>query len=247
MTRLRALRQSGSLKLAFPRSFQAQAEAIVINTAGGITGGDRFSLEAKAGTGATLSLTTQAAERAYRAQTGEVGQVDTRLVVEDGAQLKWLPQELILFDHCALRRRLDIQLAPKAQLLMVEPVVFGRAAMQETLNDVFFEDRIAIWRGGAPLYVDGMDLRGHAARHLRRSASAAGAGAMASVVMVDARAARFLAPVRDILPQTAGASLLAEDTLVIRHLAADSLELRRALVPVLDLLTDNTLPTSWRL
>lgn len=219
----------------------------MINTAGGITGGDRFALEVRAGYGASLSLTTQAAERAYRAQFGEIGQVDTKLVVEEDAQLKWLPQELILFDHCALRRKLNIQLAKTARLLMVEPVVFGRTAMNEVLSDVYFEDRVSIWRDGAPLYVDGMNLHGNAAAHLTRSAIAGGAGAMASIVMVDPRAAGVLTTVRERLPQTAGASLLRDDTLVVRHLATDSLELRRALVPVLDLLTENTLPTSWRL
>lgn len=245
--RLSGLRQSGSMKLAFPRTPGARVEAIMINTAGGITGGDRFEIAARAGAGATLSLTTQAAERAYRAQPGEVGEVGTTLIVEDEARLNWLPQELILFDRCALRRRLEVRLAPRARFLMVEPVVFGRAAMNEALHEVFFEDRIALWRDDAPLYVDGMDLRGDATGHLAGSAIAAGAGAMASIVMVDPRAGGFLDPVRALLPATAGASLLAGDMLVVRHLAADSLDLRRALVPILDLLTDNTLPTSWRL
>lgn len=219
----------------------------MVNTAGGITGGDRVSLDIDVLPGATLTITTQAAERAYRAQVGEVGHVRTALTVKQSASLNWLPQELILFDRCALRRRLDIQLAATARLLMVEPVVFGRAAMPEVLRDVMFQDRIRITRNGRPLYIDGMKLEGDATAHLARATIADGAGAMASVVMVAPDAARRLGPVRTMLPCTAGASMLADDVLVIRHLAPDSFELRRTLIPVLELLSDHPLPTSWRL
>lgn len=246
-TRLRDLRQSGSLKLVFPQSHRPDAEAILVNTAGGITGGDQFSLDITVQRGAALTLTTQAAERAYRAQSGEIGRVTTDISVQDGASLNWLPQELILFDRCALRRRLTIDLAAQAHLLMVEPVVFGRAAMPEVLRSVMFQDRIRITRAGRPLYIDGMDFRGDAAAHLARPAIANGAGAMASAVLVAPNAQSHLKTVRALLPQTAGASMLAEDVLVIRQLATDSFELRRTLIPVLNHLTQNTLPTSWRL
>lgn len=246
-TRLRDLRQSGSLKLVFPQTHRQDAEAIIVNTAGGITGGDQFELGVTVEQGAQLSITTQAAERAYRAQHGEVGSVTTNITVADGGTLCWLPQELILFDRCALRRRLSIELAPEANLLMVEAIVFGRAAMPEVLSDVMFQDRIKISRAGHPLYIDGMDLSGDAAKHLARPAIADGAGAMASVVMVGPDAKNHLTTVRKLLPQTAGASMLTEDVLVIRQLATDSFELRRSLIPVLDHLTHNTLPLSWRL
>ena len=246
-TRLRDLRQSGSLKLVFPQTHSPDAEAILVNTAGGITGGDQFSLDIEVQTGAALNITTQAAERAYRAQRGEIGCVTTDISVQDGASLNWLPQELILFDRCALRRRLTIDLAARASLLMVEPVVFGRAAMPEVLRDVMFRDRISITREGCPIYIDGIDLYGNAAAHLARPAIANGAGAMASVVMVAPDVERHLKTVRALLPRTAGASLLAKDVLVIRQLATDSFELRRTLIPVLDHLTKHSLPTSWSL
>ncbi|KAF0677240.1 Urease accessory protein UreD [Profundibacterium mesophilum KAUST100406-0324] len=241
------LRQSGSTRLVFPRVHRLDAEVILVNTAGGITGGDSFSLELALAARARLTLTTQAAERAYRAQPNEIGSVDTRIDVASGARLNWLPQELILFERSALRRRLHIDLAPGAELLMVEPVVFGRAAMGETLRDIFFHDRIRITRDGTPLYIDAMRLSGDASGQLRRPAIANGAGAMASVVLVHPGAAGRLPRIRAALPATAGASLIAPDTLVLRLLAEDSFALRRSLLPLLDHLTDNTLPTSWRL
>lgn len=219
----------------------------MVNTAGGITGGDQYTLAATVGAGGTLTLTTQAAERAYRAQVGEIGSVATTLTVEDHATLNWLPQELILFDHCALRRRLQIDLHGSAELLMVEPVVFGRAAMNERLTEVFFRDYIRINRDAQPIYLDGMDLSGDAAAHTARRAIAGGARAMASVVLVRPDAAAQLDALRAMLPPTAGASLLANDILVVRQLAEDSFALRRDLMPILSHLTNNSLPISWRL
>lgn len=246
-TRIKDLRQSGSTKLVFPQNRRPDAEVILVNTAGGITGGDQFDLDICVMTNAGLTLTTQAAERAYRAQSGEIGRVTTKLSVQTGARLNWLPQELILYDCCALRRRLDISLDEEARFLMVEPVVFGRAAMREELRDVMFQDRIKITRNRTPLYIDGMDLIGDAAAHLASPAIANGAGAMASVVLVAPDAGSHLSSVRAALPSSAGASMLAEDVLVIRQLASDSFELRRSLVPILEQLTQNNLPTSWKL
>lgn len=247
MTRLVDLRQSGSLKLVFPATHRADAEAVIVNTAGGLTGGDRFDITATVEMGAALTLTTQAAERAYHAQPGEIAEVDTTLTACAKARLHWLPQELILFNSAALRRRLTVNLAADAHLLMVEPMVFGRAAMGERLSDVNFEDRIHITRAGAPIYRDGMTLRGDAAAHLARPATANGAGAMASLVYVAPDAAGRLNEVRNLLPETGGASLLATDMLVMRVLATDSFEMRQSLVPILNLLSQNTLPKSWRL
>ncbi|MGC9417419.1 MAG: urease accessory protein UreD [Rhodovulum sp.] len=242
---LSGLRQSGAFKALFPRPRGAAVEAVLVNTAGGITGGDRFDTRIEAQAGSHLSVTTQAAERAYRAQPGERGRVGNRLAVGPGARLDWLPQETILYEGSALERTLAVDLAADAQLLMVEPVVFGRAAMGEVLHDALFRDRIEIRREGVPLYLDALRLEGDIAAHVVRPAVAGGAGAMASLVLVSPAAEAHLAPVRALMPATGGASLLRDDVLVLRLLAPDSFALRRALVPALMRLTDNALPRSW--
>ena len=219
----------------------------MVNTAGGVTGGDSFLVEATASPGATLTLTTQAAERAYRAQPGQTGHIRTAIRVKAGARVNWLPQELILYEGCALRRRLRVDLAGDATFLMVEPVVFGRAAMGERLSSARFSDRIKIIRDGLPLYRDGVELQGHLAEALARPAAAPGAGAMASVVYIAPDAEAQLVALRADLPPRAGASLLQPDMLVLRCLAEDSHALRQTLLPVLDRLTGHTLPVSWRL
>lgn len=244
---IRQLRQAGALKLIFPTVHRKDAEAVIVNTAGGVTGGDRLVLQAEVDPQAELTITTQAAERIYRAQPGEVGRIGTTLTVADGARLNWMPQETILFDHAALQRHLRIDLAGSAEVLMVEPLVFGRAAMGEVIHAVHFRDHVRLTREGKPLYTDGIRFDGDLDAHLARPAIAAGAGAMATVVLVSAQAQVPLPAVRAILPATGGASLLAPDVLVIRLLAVDGFELRRALIPILLELNAGKLPLSWRL
>lgn len=238
-------RTSGATKTSFPRN-RSGLEAIVVNTSGGVTGGDRFRVEATAGAACDLTLTTQAAERVYRSTLG-VARVRSRLRVSEDAFLSWLPQETILFENAALDRRLSIELAPGGRLLMAEPVIFGRSAMGERLRSAHFRDRIEIWRKGVPLYRDSVNLSGDLDAAFARKAIAAGAGAMACAVFVSDTAAARLDQVRRLLPATGGASLLRPDLLVLRILAADGFLLRTSLVPILELLKDHELPRSWSL
>ncbi|WP_299736771.1 urease accessory protein UreD [uncultured Roseobacter sp.] len=240
------LRQSGALKLLFPRT-TGPLEAILINTAGGITGGDSFTISGTAGEGSELTLTTQAAERAYRAQQTQTGHLETHLTVEKGARLNWLPQETILYDGCALRRRLEVEIATGSRFLMVEPVLFGRRAMGEDVHDIHFEDQITLRQEGTVIYRDGVCLSGDAAAQLDRPTIAGGARAMASLVFVAPEAEAYIAPLRDLIGPTGGVSLLRPGVLVARLLAEDGFHLRRRLVPMLDDLTQNQLPKSWRL
>lgn len=242
---LSGLRQAGSLKALFPRISSGPCQAVMVNTAGGITGGDRFGIEARAEPGSALTLTTQAAERAYAAQPGETGTLSTRLEAGAGAVLNWLPQETILYDRCALTRRLEAEIAGDARLLVCEPLVFGRAAMGERVTQGAFRDRIAIRREGRPLYTDATRLEGDISASLARRAVADGAGAMAQVVLVAPDAEAHLRPIREILPEHAGASLIGQDVLAIRLLAPDSHLLRRVLIPVLTRLARAPLPRSW--
>ncbi len=238
-------RTQGCMKALFPRRADG-VEAICINTSGGLTGGDRLSLSGAAGAGSRLVLTTQAAERAYRS-AGGWARVETRLTVAEGARLDWLPQELILFEGARLMRSLRADLTGDARMLLVEPVIFGRAAMGEVLRDAGLHDRIEIWRDGAPLYCDALRMEGDLAAQMARPALGGGAGAMACVVYVGADAEAHLAPLRAVLPETGGASLLRPDVLVARVLAEDGFALRQTLLPALDRLSGQGLPISWRL
>ncbi len=241
-TALDGLHQAGSAKVVFPRAATG-LQAVTVNTAGGITGGDQFEYAFTAGEDAHLCVTTQAAERAYGAQVDQTGQLNTTLKVETGARLDWLPQETILFNTSRFTRDMRIELASNARLLFVEPLVFGRAAMGEVCTDIAFRDRVEIYRDGSPLFVDAMALIGDAQHKLQRAAL--GAGALASLVYIAPDGAGHLAAIRAGLPDSAGATLIGDDVLHLRFLAQDSFALRAALIPVLERLTDNSLPRAW--
>lgn len=239
------LRMGGSLKLLFPRSDDAALQAVLINTAGGVTGGDHFEFEACAQTGAALSLTTQAAERAYKARAGEIGVIENSLKAKDKASLYWLPQETIIFEGSNLKRTLNVDLGQSAKAVLAETLVFGRAAMGETITDAKFHDRIEVTRDGCPLFIDQIDLRTEMAARLHAKWGCDGAGALATILVVGDQAERLLPLVRDLLPDTGGASLLQADLLVARILARDSFEMRKATVPILKAATSGDLPRPW--
>ncbi len=246
-SRIDALSMSGSFKLLFPSPAGTALDAVLINTAGGITGGDQFTCEAEAGAGADLSLTTQAAERVYRAVGANPGRLSTRLSAQAGSRLAWLPQETILFDGAHLKRRLSVDLAEDARFLMVEPLVFGRAAMGEELHNARFDDRVEIRRAGQPIWLDAVRLEGDLAVQMDRSALGRGARAMASLVYAAPDAEALRDKLRALLPETAGASLVRPGLLCARFLAPDSYTLRRSLVPALRLLNQDTIPKPWML
>ena len=246
-TRLKKLRQEGSYRASFPRHSKGNIETVIINTAGGVTSGDKFTTTITAHENSQISITTQAAERIYRARDTLVGEIQTSLCLQKNAQLYWLPQETILFDGARLKRRLDVDLHSSAKFLMVEPLVFGREASGEKLLSGMLDDRVSISSNGQPIYIDRIKLKDNITDQLMRPALANNSHAVVSIVLVKPNAKLLLEPVRALLPQKAGASLLNDNILVVRMLAQDSYEMRTATFPILTLLTHNTVPKNWRL
>ncbi len=246
-TVLDRLYQSGSSKALLPRTFDPGLTAVLLNTAGGITGGDRFDNEIRAGRDTTLILTTQTAERAYRALPGQTGNVTTRLRAENNAVLRWLPQETIVFDGAALTRRLEIDLDEGATLLAVEPVVLGRAAMGEEVRDLRLSDTWRIRKADKLIYADGLRIAGNAAVETESIATLGGHLAFAAMVYVAPDADRQIDTLRTLLGSNGGASLVHDGVLAARLTAPDGMALRKALIPALEHLHGTALPRTWKM
>jgi urease accessory protein len=244
------LRQVGCLKARFPRVEQEEwASAVVLNTSGGVAGGDRLDGAFELRAGARATITAQAAERFYRSLPGgDAALVRNRLSIAAGGCLEWLPQETILFDRCAVDRRLDVDLADDAWFLGVESLVFGRAAMGERVTQAWLRDGIRVRRGGHWLLHDAVRLEGAVDAALQRAPIAGGARSMATVVHVMPNAEAALDVVRAALTDTvaeAGVSAW-NGMLVARILAADSAVLRRAVIAALQVLREGRpLPRVW--
>jgi urease accessory protein len=234
--------EEGCAKLRMPTRLAGQSpEAIIINTSGGLAGGDRLEIDVQAAS--DLCLTTQAAEKVYRSLSEET-RISTRLSGRDEARLLWLPQETILFDGARLERSLDVDLQENAGLLAVESVALGRKAMGESLTDFSFHDRWRIRRCGKLIYAD--DLRFDPARILG-AAALEGASAFATLVFVGAEVGCFLEPLRDVIGDLGGVSAW-DGKLVARLTGVDGFDLRKTLIPALTLLVaPNELPKVWTL
>jgi urease accessory protein len=256
-TVLQTLRQEGCLKARHPRPEPGGiAETVLLNTSGGITGGDDLALSVEAQPGSRFVVTTQAAERFYRASIASpAATIRSDVTVGEGALLEWLPQETILFDRCRVDRSLTVSLAPSARFLGVESLIFGRQAMGETVHEISLIDRIIIRQGGRLRLHDATRLHGEVGMLMGRASTFADARAMATVVAVTPEAEAFVEPLRSAL----GTGLLPDHSLeagvsawnglvLARLLAADGATLRRAVMVALDILRNGAgLPRVWQL
>ncbi len=249
-TKIDTLFQAGALKSRLPRPQEpAICEAVTLNISGGVAGGDELDTAVTLAPGAQVVLASQAAERIYRT-VGPPARITTRLTVQDGARLDYLPQETILFDRFALDRSLEIDLHGQAAFIGVETLVFGRRAMGETVRHGALRDRILVRRDGRLVFQDMTRLEGDIFAQTARPAVAGGAGAVAGLILAGPGSMQKLDALRAVLhaaePVVAGAS--AFDGMVFaRILAPDGAMLRRCLLAALDVCRDGrALPRIWQ-
>ena len=182
-TRRAEMHEAGSLRVRFPKVEGEECEAVLVNTAGGIAGGDRFDIAVTVGAGARLLAGGAAAEKVYRSH-GPEAEIALRLDVGAGASLRWLPQETILFDRVGLSRSIEVVIAENAALVLAEGVVFGRTAMQETVTRGCLRDRWRVRIGGQLVFAETLSLDGDVAGQLAAPAVGNGAAAIATVLIV---------------------------------------------------------------
>ena len=239
--RLDRLRQQGSAK-AIPLP---GPEVVILNTSGGITGGDHLSINLDVGAGCRLTATTQTAERLYRASEG-IGRMEVNLTVGQGGHLDWLPQETIAFQGSNTHRTTRITLAENATCLACETLVLGRTAMGETVIQAQLRDWREVTRGTTPLYIDPLVLD---AKRLEDSAAGlAGAKVVASVIMIAPNVQDALGPLRATFTDdavTAGASAF-EGKLTLRLLGPDAWPVRKQMIRILNVLRKGALPRVWQ-
>jgi len=244
VTRRGTLHESGSLRVRFPSPEDHGLSAVLVNTAGGMAGGDRFDIGISAAEGARLTLTTAAAEKVYRAPAA-AAELNIGLKVASSAHLSWLPQETILFDQAKISRSIDVELQAGASLLLAEIAVFGRAAMGETMRRGSFVDRWRVRQGGKLVFAETVRLDGDIGKKLARPAIAGGGGAIATVLVVPGDEA-LVARIRDICASFSGEVGLSawNGFAMARFCAQDASRLRADVMAVLAA-TGAQLPRLW--
>jgi urease accessory protein len=245
VTRRGDLHESGSLRVRFPSPEHEGLSGVFVNTAGGIAGGDRFDIGIAVGEGARLTLTTAAAEKVYRAP-GPAAQLNIALKVESGAHLSWLPQETILFDRARIIRRIDIDLAKDASLLLCEIVVFGRAAMGEKMLHGEFVDRWRLRRAGKLVFAETVRLDGDIGKKLARPAVANGSVAIGTALIVPGDEA-LVERIREASEAFGGEVGIScwNGFAMARFCAQDAARLRADMMTVLGRASPAALPRLW--
>jgi urease accessory protein len=244
MTRRSHVREEGSLRLRFPTPAAAHLEAVIVNTAGGIAGGDRLDIAIELGDGARLSVTSAAAEKIYRS-LGPDARLDVRLRLGAQSSLLWLPQELILFNEVRLRRSIEVEMASSANLVLAEMSIFGRSAMGERLEHGSLFDRWRVRREGKLIFAETVRLEGAIAEKLSQCAVASGSAAVATLLLVpggEALAEKLRALGPDFRGEVAASAW--NGITLARFLGLDGAQVRHDLARALTEL-DVSLPRLW--
>jgi len=245
ITRRSRVHESGSLRVRFPGSPAAELEAVTVNTGGGMTGGDAFDIDVSVGENARLVVTTTAAEKIYRS-LGPPVTVNVKIRVAAGGTLAWLPQETILFDRASLHRRIEVDLADTAQLVLVEPLIFGRTGMGEAVRSGTLHDTWRVRQGGRLIYAEGTQLSGPIEQSLGECAVANGGVAIATALVVpgDETLTDAVQAIGGEFRGEVGVSAWNGRT-VLRFCARDGAALRHDIICALGTIRTAPLPRNW--
>jgi len=255
-TRIATLYQEGAAKIRMPRQHlrQGHLDTVIINTAGGLTGGDHLTWRLGCAAGGSLTVTTQACEKIYKSSGGNA-RVETSLSVGPGGSLLWLPQETILFDRGRLSRHIEVELATDSSFLMVEAYVLGRKARGERVDHGHIDDRWRVSCEGRLVHREDLRLTGDVDTQICRQAILSGGVAFATVLLVAPDALDRLEQVRghavrapDSLLGISAWPVAGTGKLLARISATDGYNLRKRLIPLLEQLAgDAPVPKIWSL
>ncbi|MGA7063465.1 MAG: urease accessory protein UreD [Candidatus Acidiferrales bacterium] len=230
-TRIMDVFQRSPIRVLFPRVGKAPIEeAVLVNTAGGIAGGDRLESCVTALGNASIAVTSQAAEKVYRALK-EPAQVVTKLEAHECARLAWLPQETIVFNWARLNRNTEINLSSGCELLALEWLLLGRAAHGEELVGGHIIDTWRVKKDGRLIWADTFRVTDEIFPHVRRKALLSDCKAIATLLYFGPALDKRLEFLRDLIPslQCQCAATSVSGLIVVRFSAKASPDLRLAL------------------
>ncbi len=239
------LYESGGYRLKFPKA--EHIEAVLINTGGGMAGNDRLEVDLALHHDAHVIVTTQSAEKIYRADSAPT-EVTVKLTLDSRAHLAWLPQETLLFTGSRLHRTFDVNLSQDASLDIAEGVIFGRGAAGERITSGDFRDRWRIKREGQLIYADNIAIHGAMTDSLDRAAIGKGARAIATFLCISPHAESRLDAARSALSLSdceCGASAW-NGMLLVRFVAPDPAQLRRSFVSFIENFRGASMPRVWQ-
>lgn len=100
---------------------------VLVHPPSGLVAGDRLDIAVQVNAGAHGLVTTPGATRFYRSE-GALAIQDARLTLAEEARLEWLPMEALYYSGCQAENRLQMQLAPGAQVMGWDVTALGLPA-----------------------------------------------------------------------------------------------------------------------
>eukprot|EP01037_Dinobryon_pediforme_P006174 gene6174-6241_t len=242
--------EAGGFRLRVPkRDHQrgaAGVEAVLINTGGGLVGGDSGHIDISVGPQARVTMTTQSAEKIYGSQ-GPQTRLDAAIRLGDGAIFEWIPQETILFRDAHFARKLNIHMAASTRLTLLESLVLGRKASNEPAVSGILRDVWRIYRDEKLIFAENLALGPNLAMQLGPAATAQDGMCMATLLHIAPDAEGRIEAIRASLeaaPCQCAASAW-NGMVVVRFLSAQPDLLRRAIAKCLRDLRGRDLPKVW--
>jgi urease accessory protein len=148
------------LQVLAPLALDDSAAVVsVLNPTGGLVGGDRLAVDARAGAGAHAVLTTPSATKVYRS-AGEMVEHRVQLTIGAGALLEWVPDHTIPFAGAAYRQAIEVDVAADGTLVLVDAFAAGRVARDERWRFRHLESSLTVRDTGGPLVHDRFVLAG---------------------------------------------------------------------------------------
>lgn len=245
-TRGLSLREADGYRLRFPDRALA-CEAVVMNTGGGVAGGDVVAIDMTLGAAAHAIASSVGAERIYRS-IGAESRINLTITLEDQAQFLWIPHETILFDGARMSRTIICTLPASAHLTLVDLLVMGRRGMGEVMRSGSIDDQWRIRRDGKLIHAEAMRLEGDIEARLGHPACAASAPVIATIIHCAPDCEARLPSVRTVLDAHPGITIAAsawDRKLVIRALGDALAPVRAALAAILPPLTGRSAPRGW--
>jgi urease accessory protein len=240
--------QRSPIRIIFPRTgVNAVDEAVLINTAGGIAGGDRLEYAVTALTNGSITVTSQAAEKVYGALS-EPARVTTKLKACEAAKLAWLPQETIVFNSARLSRETEIELSSGAELLALEWLVLGRAAHGEEMVGGHITDSWRVKKDGRLIWADSFRASDKVFPQLHRKALLSNYKAIGTLIYFGPCLDVRLGFLRDIVPslKCCCAVTSAGGLIIVRFAAKAASDLKLALHSFLQQFSRELGPSPFR-
>ncbi|MEI9985550.1 MAG: urease accessory protein UreD [Aliidongia sp.] len=179
---------------------------------------------------ASIAVTSQAAERVYRA-ISDVAHVATKLTACEASKLAWLPQETIVFNYGRLCRETDVEISSGAELLALEWLVLGRAAYGEKMRGGYITDTWRVKKDGRLIWADSFRITDEMFPHLHRKALLSNCTAVGTLIYFGPQLDARLGFLRDVASslQCQCAVTSVGGLIVMRFAAPMSTDLRMAL------------------